>query len=58
MRLLVRLILLVIFGPIILAMLLVLGVVAFVGLPLLWEEAVARFTAPPPEQGPTGALDA
>ena len=52
MRLLIRLFLLLVFGPVILGLLLLLGVVALIGLPLLWEELVARLTAPPPEQDP------
>ena len=52
-RLLIRLVLLVIFGPIILGLLLILAVVAFVGLPLLWEQLAAKWSAPPAEQGPT-----
>jgi hypothetical protein len=47
MRFLLKLLALIIFGPLILGLLLVLAVVAVVGVPLLWEELVARFTAPP-----------
>ena len=46
MRFLLKLLALVIFGPIVLGLLLVLAVVAMVGLPLLWEQAVAKFTGP------------
>jgi hypothetical protein len=49
MRLLLKLLALIIFGPIILGLLLILGVVAIVGLPLLWEQLTARYTAPPDE---------
>jgi hypothetical protein len=46
MRLLLKLLAIIIFGPIVLGLLLVLAIVAMVGLPLLWEQAVAKFTAP------------
>jgi hypothetical protein len=47
MRLLLKLLALVIFGPIVLGLLLILAVVAMVGVPLLWEQIVAKFTGPP-----------
>jgi hypothetical protein len=47
MRFFLKLLALIVFGPLILGLLLVLSVVAVVGIPLLWEELVARFTAPP-----------
>jgi len=47
MRLLLKLLAFIIFGPLVLGLLLILAVVAIVGVPLLWEELVARFTAPP-----------
>ena len=54
MRLLLKILAIIIFGPIVLGLLLVLGVVAVVGIPLLWEELVARMTSPPaPESGDT-----
>ena len=52
MRFVLKLLAFLIFGPLILGLLLILGVVAIVGVPLLWEELVARFTAPPaPDAG-------
>jgi hypothetical protein len=52
MRLLLKLLALVIFGPIILGFLAILAVVAIVGIPLLWEELMARFTTPPDRGAP------
>jgi hypothetical protein len=46
MRLLLKLLALVIFGPIVLGLLLILAVVAMVGVPLLWEQMVAKYTGP------------
>jgi len=46
MRFVLKLLALLIFGPIILGLLLVLGVVAVVGIPLLWEEFMAKMSAP------------
>jgi hypothetical protein len=46
MRFVLKLLALLIFGPIILGLLLVLGVVAVVGIPLLWEELMAKMSAP------------
>ena len=54
MRFIVKLLAVLIFGPFILGLLLVLGVVAVVGVPLLWEEIVARMTAPPRPDAPQG----
>lgn len=51
MRLLLKLLALLIFGPIVLGLLLILAVVAIVGLPLLWEQIASRFSAPPEGQG-------
>ena len=53
MRLLLRLLALLIFGPLILGLLVILAVVAIVGLPLLWEQLIARWTSPPPNEGAT-----
>lgn len=47
MRLLVKILGFIIFAPIALGMLLVLAVVAIVGLPILWEQVVAKYTSPP-----------
>jgi hypothetical protein len=57
MRFLLKLLALVIFGPIVLGLLLILAVVAMVGLPLLWEQIVAKYTRPRDEgaQGPAGS---
>jgi hypothetical protein len=52
MRLLLRILALVIFGPVILGLLIILAVVAIIGIPLLWEQLMARFSSPP-GQGPT-----
>jgi hypothetical protein len=46
MRFLLKLLAIIIFGPFILGLLLVLAIVAIVGVPLLWEELIARLTAP------------
>jgi hypothetical protein len=51
MRLLLRLLALIILGPIALGLLLILALVAIVGLPLLWEQITAKYTSPP-ESGP------
>ncbi|MBV9280279.1 MAG: hypothetical protein JOZ41_09385 [Chloroflexi bacterium] len=51
MRLLLKLLAIIILGPLVLGLLLILSVVAIVGIPLLWEEITARFTSPP-GQGP------
>jgi hypothetical protein len=57
MRFLLKLLALVIFGPIVLGLLLILAVVAMVGLPLLWEQIVAKYTRPRDEgtQGAAGS---
>jgi hypothetical protein len=57
MRFLLKLLAVIIFGPIILGLLLILAVVAMVGLPLLWEQIVAKYTRPRDEgaQGPAGS---
>jgi hypothetical protein len=57
MRFLLKLLAFIIFGPLILGLLLVLAVVAVVGVPLLWEELIAKLTAPrgPEPSGGTGA---
>jgi hypothetical protein len=52
MRFLLKLLAVLIFGPILLGLLAILAVVAIVGVPLLWEELVARFTAPPNQEAP------
>ena len=46
MRFLLKLLALVILGPIALGLLLILAVVAMVGIPLLWEQLVAKYTGP------------
>lgn len=53
MRLLIKLIALVILGPIALILFLLAVAAAIVGIPLLWEKAVASFTAPPERKGET-----
>lgn len=47
MRFLLKLIALVVLTPIALVVLAVAGAAAVVGLPLLWESLVGRYTAPP-----------
>ena len=49
MRLLLKVLAVIIFGPIIIGLALILGIAALVAVPILWEQLVARFTAPPPE---------
>lgn len=46
MRFALKLLALVILGPIVLGLLLILAVVAMVGVPLLWEQLVAKYTRP------------
>jgi hypothetical protein len=46
MRFLLKLLALIIFGPIVLGLLLILAVVAMVGVPLLWEQLIAKYTGP------------
>lgn len=52
MRFLLKLLALIIFGPIILGLLLILAIVAMVGVPLLWEQLVAKYTRPPDDESP------
>jgi len=52
MRLVLKIAALIIFGPIVLGVLLLAAVVAIVGIPLLWEQAVAKFTSPPKHDQP------
>jgi hypothetical protein len=47
MRLLLKILAIVILGPIAIGLLIILAVVAIIGIPLLWEQLVARFSAPP-----------
>lgn len=47
MRLLLKVLAVLILGPLVLGLVAILAVVAIVGVPLLWEELVARFSAPP-----------
>jgi hypothetical protein len=49
MRFLLKLLAVLILGPLVLGLLLVLAVVAIVGLPLLWEQITAKYTSPPEE---------
>jgi hypothetical protein len=53
MRFLLKLLALIVFGPLILGLLLVLAIVAAVGLPLLYEELMAKLSAPPDPETPT-----
>lgn len=50
MRLLLKLLAIVIFGPLVLGLVIILAILAMVGLPLLWEQLVAKYTSPPPSQ--------
>jgi hypothetical protein len=52
MRLVLKIAALIIFGPIVLGVLLLAAVVAIVGIPLLWEQAVAKFASPPKHDQP------
>lgn len=47
MRTLVKVIMLLVLGPVALIVLLLAVAAAIVGLPLLWEKAIAKLTAPP-----------
>lgn len=47
MRLLLKILALIIFGPLLLGLLAIIAVVAIIGVPLLWEELTGRFSAPP-----------
>ncbi len=54
MKLLLKILAVVILGPLAAGLLLIVAVVAMVGLPLVWEGLVARFTSPgKPEAGPS-----
>ncbi len=50
MKFLLKALLAIVLAPIVLGLTLVLAIVAMVGLPLLWEKLVGKYTAPPPEQ--------
>jgi len=52
MRTLLKILLIIIFAPLVLGLLLILSVVAIVGVPLLWEEVTRRFMSPPQSGGP------
>ncbi len=52
MRLILKIVAVVIFGPIVLGVLLLAAVVAIVGIPLLWEQVVAKFASPPKRDQP------
>lgn len=52
MRLVLKIAALIIFGPIVLGVLLLAAVVAIVGIPLLWEQVVAKFASPPKHDQP------
>jgi hypothetical protein len=58
MRLFLKLLAIVIFGPIIVGVLLILGVVAIVAVPLVWEELMARLAGPPAQANPPATGDA
>ncbi len=47
MRLVLKIVAIIIFGPIVLGILVLAAVVAIVGIPLLWEQVVAKFASPP-----------
>lgn len=50
MRFLLKLLAILILGPLALGLLLILAVVAIVGAPLLWEQITAKFTRPPEQR--------
>jgi hypothetical protein len=52
MKFLFKLFLAIVFAPIVLGVLLVLAILAMVGLPLLWEKVVGKYTAPPEQPPP------
>jgi hypothetical protein len=54
MRLILKLLALLIFGPLVLGLMLILAVVAIVGIPLLWEQITGKYSMPP-EPGTTEA---
>ncbi len=54
MRLLLKILAVIIFGPLLLGLLLILAVVAIVGAPILWEQITAKLTRPP-QQGSSEA---
>jgi hypothetical protein len=47
MRLILKLLAFLIFGPLVLGLVVIAAVAAIVAFPIVWEQAVARFTAPP-----------
>lgn len=53
MRLLLKILAIVILGPLALGLLLILSVVAIVGVPLLWEQFTRKYTSPPPDETET-----
>lgn len=53
MRLLLKLVAVIVLGPIALVLILLAAVAAIVGIPLLWEQFVSKWTAPPPQTGQT-----
>ncbi|HZU12961.1 MAG TPA: hypothetical protein VFB58_08990 [Chloroflexota bacterium] len=55
MKTLLKILALIIFGPLILGLIFVVGIVAIVALPILWEEAVARVVGPRQYQEPPQA---
>jgi hypothetical protein len=55
MRLLLKLLAIIIFGPLVLGLLVILAVVAIVGVPILWEQLTAKYTRPPETGGQPSA---
>ena len=47
MRLILKLLAFLIIGPLVLGVVVIAAVAALVAVPIVWEQAVARFTAPP-----------
>jgi hypothetical protein len=47
MRLLLKIVAVLIFGPLAIGLLLIAAIAAIVAVPIVWEEIVVRFTAPP-----------
>jgi hypothetical protein len=47
MRLLLKILAVLILGPIVLGLLIIVGIAALVAVPIVWEQLVARLSAPP-----------
>ncbi|MGH2442391.1 MAG: hypothetical protein ACRDFX_04415 [Chloroflexota bacterium] len=47
MRLLLKLTVIIVLGPVVLVLLLIAAAAAIIGIPLAWESLIARYTSPP-----------